>query len=175
MSSKDVLRRGAFLLMLLVGCGPQMRQPGHAMPPKAAPDFTAASLEGATVELSSLRGKVVILHIWAAWNCADELPGLDGLAARLPASELAVVAVSIDRDRRDLETIVDSRAEWTLDFLHDPTTRVARLYDPSKFPAAYVIDRAGMIRHEFPGVRAADLRQIEARAKEVIAEAPVAR
>jgi thiol-disulfide isomerase/thioredoxin len=54
-------------------------QPGQR---PAAPDFTATSLSGATIKLSSYRGKTVVLNFWGSWcpPCRDEAPTLAVLA-----------------------------------------------------------------------------------------------
>jgi len=36
-------------------------------PPETAPDFTLMSLNGSKIQLSELRGKVVLLSFWATW------------------------------------------------------------------------------------------------------------
>jgi peroxiredoxin len=50
-------------------------QPGQR---PAAPDFTAASLTGGTIKLSSYRGRTVVLNFWGSWcsPCRDEAPTL---------------------------------------------------------------------------------------------------
>jgi cytochrome c biogenesis protein CcmG/thiol:disulfide interchange protein DsbE len=44
-----------------------------------APDFSITSFEGQRLQLSELRGKVVVINIWASWcaPCRDEAPFLE--------------------------------------------------------------------------------------------------
>jgi len=44
----------------------------------AAPDFTATSLTGASINFASYRGKIVVLNIWGSWcaPCQSEGPTL---------------------------------------------------------------------------------------------------
>lgn len=134
-----------------------------------APDFDAQTVDGALFHSSTLRGRVVVLYIWAAWECVDELPGFDVIASRLSLRGVAVVAVSIDRDIEVVRRIAHSRSEWRLEILHDRTGRVAKSYDPSGFPAAYIVDRSGAIRHAFHGVGLRDIAVIESHATELAA------
>lgn len=161
---------GSTLVLLAIGCGPQTYRPPSAGSNRVAPEFVAQTLEGGRMQLSNLRGKVVVLHIWAAWHCADELPGLDEIAARLSPRDVTVIALSVDSDIAMLKGVASSRATWRLSLLHDPTGRVAKLYDPRGFPAAYVIDHLGRIRHTHYGVGARDLPLIEAQAAELSAK-----
>lgn len=66
-------------------------------PPLRAPDFELPTLEGRTIRLSDLRGKVVLLNFWTTWctACVAEIPFLIELQ-RLHPDKLVVLGVSLD-------------------------------------------------------------------------------
>ncbi|MDE2229453.1 MAG: TlpA family protein disulfide reductase [Alphaproteobacteria bacterium] len=65
-----------------------------------APGTVIYALDGTTTRLSRFRGKVIVVNFWATWcrPCKSEMPALDRLAAESNPNQLAVIAVSIDRD-----------------------------------------------------------------------------
>ncbi len=67
--------------------------------PRELPDVGFSDGDGRPVKLSSYRGKVVLLNVWATWcpPCRKEMPSLDRLQAKLGGPEFEVVALSIDR------------------------------------------------------------------------------
>ena len=114
--------------------------------------------------LSSLRGKVVLLDVWASWciPCKKELPMLDAIARRLGGKGVEVLAVSIDQKRRTSK-FLETQPRWTLTIAHDPHGAIADTLQPEKMPTSYVIDRAGIIRYVNSGFEPADARIIERR------------
>ena len=72
--------------------GPDLSQKG-----KALPSVEIKNGEGASAKLSDLKGKPVLVNLWATWcvPCIKELPTLDALAAR-EAGKLQVVLVNED-------------------------------------------------------------------------------
>lgn len=55
--------------------------------------------DGTRADMESLRGKVLLLNVWATWcvPCREEMPTLDALQAELGGDNFEVVALSIDR------------------------------------------------------------------------------
>ncbi len=111
-----------------------------------APDYRAHQLDGRDVSLSSLRGKVVLLNLWATWcePCRHELGALKALHQRFSGKDVAVVAVSLDADRDAVARYVERRdlpfAVW-----HDPRDRASAAFGVDVIPATFVIDAAGTI------------------------------
>ena len=66
-----------------------------------APAFVATTLDGKTVDVAALKGKVVILHFWATWcaPCREEMPALEVVWRHYHGQGLEVLAVSADRPR----------------------------------------------------------------------------
>lgn len=159
-------RRGLLLAaVLVVGCRPaDQTADGETGPmPIAvgapAPAYDAMTIDGSPVSLADLRGRVVLLNIWATWckPCRQEMPALDTLHRRHSAAGLDVVGVSIDepgaRDRL-VPFAQELGASYTL--WHDPADRVSSTFLAVGVPASYLIDRDGTLRWRHVGPVTAD-------------------
>lgn len=122
----------------------------------AAPDFTARNLSGRPVSLSSLRGEVVLLNIWATWcpPCREEMPSMERLYREVGPEGLRIVAVSIDaaegstdaggRPGGDIGAFARDM-DLTFDIWHDPAGRIQETYRTTGVPESFLIDRDGTI------------------------------
>ena len=63
-----------------------------------APDLTLPQIDGAQLQLSSYRGKVVLLDFWATWcvPCREETPHFVELQQKYGALGLQIIGVSLD-------------------------------------------------------------------------------
>jgi len=136
-----------------------------------APELTVQNLSGKPVKVSSFRGQVLLLDIWASWcgPCKQELPMLDEMAARLRSKGVEILAVSVDQQRANVEKFLGGRGRWSLTVAHDPKGEVAERLQPEKMPTSYIIDRQGIIRYVNSGFVPSDARQTEARLSELAA------
>jgi peroxiredoxin len=120
----------------------------------AAPEYAAPRLGGDTVALAALRGRAVLLNVWATWcaPCRDEMPGLQALHERYHARGLEVVGASIDtRGAGDaIESFVQEFG-ITFTILHDADETVTRLFRTNGVPESFLIDTEGRIAHRWIG------------------------
>jgi thiol-disulfide isomerase/thioredoxin len=151
--------------------GPRGGRVGAAAPTETtsvgqpAPDLVVERLDGKTLALSTLKGQVVLLDVWASWcvPCKQELPMLDAMAGRLRARGVVVLAVSIDQERANLNKFLAARPRWTLTIAHDDKGAIADTLQPDKMPTSYVIDRAGIVRYINSGFVPSDAPELEKR------------
>ncbi|MGY3618920.1 TlpA family protein disulfide reductase [Bradyrhizobium sp. USDA 10063] len=94
---------------------------------RQVPPVPIPRLSGGVLDLTSLRGKVVLVNFWATWcpACRTELPMLDLLAAGGRA-DLAVIAIATDRDRSKVAPFVKELKLRRLAVGFDPGGLVAR-------------------------------------------------
>jgi cytochrome c biogenesis protein CcmG, thiol:disulfide interchange protein DsbE len=130
---------------------PTYRQGEPALAGKTAPAF-AFELNGKPMQLSDLRGKVVVLNFWASWcpPCVEETPALNRLQARIAAQGGMVLGVSVDDTDADYERFL---REQNVSFptWRDPTKKVNLDYGTTIFPETYIIDRDGKIARKVIG------------------------
>lgn len=103
--------------------------------------------------LSSYRGRVVLLDVWATWcePCRDALPLYQDLRNEFAARGLEVFTINIDADSK---TVAPFLAETKVDLpvLLDPEAHVSESALKVKLmPTAFLIDKRGVIRHVHEG------------------------
>lgn len=114
-----------------------------------APDFTLDSLAGDQVALSALRGKVVLVNLWASWcgPCRAEMPAIDRVYRANRSRGFEVLAV--DATNQDSESNARAFVEQlglTFPILLDRTGSVSRRYLLRALPTSFFVDRRGVIR-----------------------------
>jgi thiol-disulfide isomerase/thioredoxin len=95
--------------------------------PRPLVDISFQGPDGAPKKLSDLRGKTVLLNLWATWcvPCREEMPGLDRLQAAAGGPDFEVVAVNIDTARLDRrQQFLNEIGVKSLVFYADPTADV---------------------------------------------------
>ena len=112
-------------------------------------DFRAVAND-APHRLSELKGRVVVLNLWATWcgPCLHELPAMDRIARDHSARDLAVVTLSTE-PREHLRSFAEKHPVATLNVY----AADAGWLDVKGRPMTLVIDREGVVREVLIGAR----------------------
>lgn len=132
-----------------------------------APPFVFQTVEGKTTDLSELRGRVVLLNLWATWclPCRKEIPDLTRLQKDFDSQGLSVVGVTYEDDAPAIR-------DFRKDFVMDYTVAIGK--EPSRndlyvgLPTTFIIDRNGLLRKKITGERTRE--QFEAEIKPLLEE-----
>lgn len=114
----------------------------------AAPDFKLNTPEGETYTLSELKGKAVLLNLWATWcpPCRAEMPAIQKMYEQYKDQGFIVLAVNMTSQDNPLN-IAPFVKEYGLHFpiLLDETGEISAAYQLRSLPSSYFIDRDGII------------------------------
>ncbi len=114
--------------------------------PRPLPELRFVDGEGRVLTIADLRGRLVLLNIWATWcgPCRREMPTLDRLQARLGGPDFEVVALSIDR--QGVPVVREFYRELGLKALGiyvDKSSQVKRDINILGIPTTLLIDQEG--------------------------------
>ena len=132
----------------------------------AAPDFTLERLDGAgDLRLSSLRGKAVVLNVWASWciPCKEEAPYLEDVWHSNRGRGLVVVGLDAKDFRADARRFAE-RYELTFPLVYDGPGNELDGYGITGFPETFVIDREGRVVAAFAGAVSGEDERVRLRA-----------
>jgi cytochrome c biogenesis protein CcmG/thiol:disulfide interchange protein DsbE len=119
---------------------PQEREPFTA-------DFTLPDVRGHLVRPSVLRGRPVLINLWATWchPCRVEMPSMNALYNDYHAKGLAIVAIALD-ERGKLVVVPFIQAYGlTFPVLLDPQNMLVALLQVPGIPTSYLLDKRGRI------------------------------
>lgn len=111
---------------------------------KPAPVFTGKSINGDAIDLTGLRGKVVVLNFWyvGCAPCRAEIPGLNQLVKDFHGKDVVFVAFALDK-AEDLQTFL-KQTPFDYEVVPD-SDKIAQTYEVMTYPTHVVIDKRGRV------------------------------
>jgi thiol-disulfide isomerase/thioredoxin len=119
--------------------------------PPAAPPIDLYTPGGDPFTLSSLLGKGVLVNFWATWcePCVTEMPSLQRVRDQL-APGFEVLGVNYQEGPARIKAFID-RSGFTFPVVRDTDGAVAKAWGARIFPASFLVDRAGRVKHVLVG------------------------
>lgn len=117
-------------------------------------------LNGADVNISDFRGKIVFLNFWATWcpSCVFEMPSMEKLHQKLKDKEFAMVSVSIRDSAAEVKRFFKQN-KLTFTALLDSSGKTVPGFSLRAIPATLILDKTGRIIGRVMGPREWDSRK----------------
>jgi peroxiredoxin len=140
--------------------GPQLGAP--------APAFDLKTIDGASVNLDTFKGRTLVINVWATWcpPCRQEMPDLIASAPKLAKTNVAFLGVDTTEAAPVVRAYASSKTV-PYPLAIDGDKSFEKSYDVQYFPTTFVIDPQGILRARYIDVIAPpQLNALVAAAKE---------
>ena len=122
-----------------------------------APSFALLDLDGKTVSLESLKGKVVVVDFWATWcgPCISSFPGMQKVVAKYEKDE-NVKLLFVDTWQSEADKVATVKKfladkPYTFHVLMDSKDEVVKSFNVNGIPTKFIIGKDGNIRFKSVG------------------------
>ena len=117
---------------------------------KLAPRFEVMTLDGETVGLSDLKGRVVVLNFWyiGCVPCQVEMPGLNKLVEEFKTGEVVFIGFALDDESHLREFLKKTPFKYKI---VAGSSSIVKQYGVSAYPTHVLINKQGLIEFTVTG------------------------
>lgn len=112
-------------------------------------NFTFEDMSGKKVSMQDLKGKVVLIDMWATWcgPCKKEIPFLKSMEEEFKGKEVAFVSISVDaeKDKEKWKDMIEKEELSGIQLFAGQGNDVSKYYDINAIPRFMVFDKDGKI------------------------------
>lgn len=140
-----------------------------------ASEFIVQMIDGKKINLSDLKGKVVLVNYWATW-CAPclmefaEFP--EKILEPFKDENFILVAISIGETKEKVEQKMDKMKKYGVNFNVgiDPTKEIWNNYATGAIPKSFLIDQNGIIKYISIGNSDGNVDKLATEIRKLLAE-----
>jgi thiol-disulfide isomerase/thioredoxin len=120
----------------------------NTVAPKDVSAFTLKDIDGKDFNLSSLKGKIVVLDFWGSWCpwCIKGIPDMKKTYAKYKDKGLEIVSVDCrDTDAKWREAVAKYELPWINIYNPRGEGDITKMFEIQGYPTKIVISREGKI------------------------------
>ena len=108
-------------------------------------DFSYPNIAGEMISLSSFRGRLVYIDVWATWcgPCIAELPSLERLQKDYKNMDIVFLSISVDTDKEAWEKMLTEDQLDGVQLWADGWSQITKSYAIFGIPRFMLVDRSG--------------------------------
>jgi len=136
-----------------------------------APLFKMTSTNGDAIDLSSYKGKVILIDFWASWcgPCRKEFPFLIELKEKYGKDGFEIIAINIDTKEKNMNRfILKQKNDVNFPIIWDPKSELAKIYKPETMPTTFILDKNGIIKAKHNGFKNSSKDEYESLINELL-------
>jgi cytochrome c biogenesis protein CcmG/thiol:disulfide interchange protein DsbE len=135
--------------------------------------FIGSPTAATTLDLTSLRGKVVYVDFWASWcgPCRQSFPWMKEMQAKYAKDGLAIIAINVDQEKKSAdEFLAEFNPAFTV--LFDSSGALASQFKVQTMPSSFMLDRSGKPRFKHLGFHEKKRDGYEREISQLLSEIP---
>ena len=142
------------VLTLLVGTTALAATPGEVEVGGLLRDAPLYGFAGDFRKLSELRGKPLLINVWASWcaPCRAEMGSLERLSRRYGGKQFNIIGISTDDDA-DAAMAFITKAQITFDNYLDSKLLLENMLGANAIPLTILVDAQGRVVQKIRGSR----------------------
>jgi len=129
-----------------------------------APAFSWTTIDGQSFDLSSMKGKIVMINFFATWcgPCNSELPVLQKNIWEKYKNNKSFQLIILGREHnaKEVSDFVKTKG-FTMPFAPDPERGIFKLYATQSIPRNVIVGKEGKIIFQSIGYTEQEFRKIE--------------
>ena len=132
---------------------PNTKIPADLDSKASVPDMDLLNLNGETVKLSSLKGKVIFMNLWGTWcgPCIAEMPSIHNLYKKLESDKgVAFVMVAVNDEKNKVKNFVKKKS-FTFPVYLPVSQALPAAFETDAVPTTFIISPDGKIAQRIVG------------------------